>query len=166
MKKFGWLIIILAFLLAGCQDVPTFETIGNAYLSGETPAKRGYTLALPQEAAAQTVSGSAGTIYFCNGYEIMLETMSSGDLNSTLTALSGFDTDDLTLLQRKEQDYTCYESAWTSIGEGGFQTARTKILDDGAWHYCLTVCAPAEEVSALQTDWQTLFDSFGLTQAP
>ena len=68
-------------------------------------------------------------------------------------------------METKVQGYTCYECVWTSAGEGGFQTARAKILDDGVWHYCLTVFAPAENVSSLQADWQSIFDSFGLDQS-
>lgn len=165
MKKFGWIIIVAALLLTGCQSVPTFETLGNAYAPADAPEQRKFTLELPAEAAAQTMTGDTGTIYFCDGYEIVLEILSAGNLDATVQTLTGFEADSLTLMQTKDADYSCHECAWTSAGEAGFQVGRTKILDDGSWHYCLTVLAPAEEVGQLQNTWQRLFDSFGLTQS-
>lgn len=165
MKKYGWIIVILALLLTGCQSVPTFETLGNVYASQGSLEQRTFTLELPADAAAQTITGDTGTIYFCDGYEIVLETMSAGDLNSTLRTLTGFDADALTLMQTKSTDHSCYECAWTSAGEAGFQVGRTKILDDGNWHYCLTVFAPADDAGSLQNDWQLLFNSFALSQS-
>ncbi len=163
MKKFGWLMIAVVLLLTGCGSAPTFETLGNVYEAQAAPEPRAYTLKLPEHAAVQTVQGDTGKIYFCDGYEILVETRAGGNLDGTVRNLSGFSLRDLTVLETKEQGITCYECAWTSAGEGGFQTARAKILDDGVWHYCLTVLAPAEEVSSLQADWQQLFDSFSLT---
>lgn len=165
MKKYGWIILILVLLLTGCQSVPTFETLGNVYASQEDHEQRTFNLELPADAAAQTITGSTGTIYFCDGYEIVLETMSAGDLDSTLRTLTGFDADALTLMQTRGSDYSCYECAWTSAGEAGFQVGRTKILDDGNWYYCLTVFAPANDAGSLQNDWQRLFESFYLSQS-
>lgn len=165
MKKYGWIILALMLLLTGCQAVPTFETLGNVYAHQEVPEQRTFSLELPAEAAAQTMTGETGTIYFCDGYEIVLEILSAGDINGTVQTLSGFDADALTVMQTKSSDHNCYECAWTSAGEAGFQVARTKILDDGVWHYCLTVFAPADNAGELQKTWQQLFDSFGLTQS-
>jgi len=165
VKKYGWIIVILALLLTGCQSVPTFETLGNVYGQQEQRVQRTFSLKLPEDAAAQTVTGDTGTIYFCDGYEILVETMSAGDLNATLRTLTGFGADQLTLMETKRSDHSCYECAWTSAAEAGFQVGRTKILDDGNWHYCLTVFAPADDVGALQEDWKLLFESFALTQS-
>lgn len=165
MKKFGWLTMVMVLLLTGCQSVPTFETLGNVYAPQPAADRQRIELSLPEEAAAQTVVGNQGTIYFCDGYEIVLETFSAGDLNSTVRSLTGFDAETLTVMQTKRDGYTCYECVWTSAGENGFQTGRTKILDDGAWHYSLTVLAPAEASVQLQQQWQQMFESFGLAQS-
>lgn len=165
MKKSLWFILVIALLLTGCASVPTFETLGNAYAPEDVPEPCAYTLKLPDNAAMATIQGDTGRIYFCDGYEILVETLSAGNLDGTVRTLSGFGVKDLTVMETKTQGYSCYECAWTSAGEGGFQTARTKILDDGVWHYCLTVFAPAENVSNLQGQWQSLFDSFALAQS-
>ena len=165
MKKSVWIILIIALLLTGCASVPTFETIGNVYTPEDIPEPCAYTLNLPENATVQTIQGDTGWIYFCDGYEILVETLAAGNLDGTVRTLSGFSLQDLTVMETKSQGYACYECVWTSAGEGGFQTARTKILDDGIWHYCLTVMAPAETVGSLQGDWQSLFDSFSLNQS-
>ena len=139
--------------------------MGNVYEAQPANDKQRIQLSLPEEAAAQTVVGNQGTIYFCDGYEIVLETFAAGDLNGTVRSLTGFDAEQLTVMQTKRDGYTCYECVWTSAGETGFQTGRTKILDDGAWHYSLTVLAPAESAGAMQAQWQQLFESFGLAQS-
>ena len=165
MKKFVWLMMLMALLLSGCQSVPTFETLGNVYAPQPEPDRQKIQLILPQEASAQTVVSIQGTIYFCDGYEIVVETFSAGDLSSTVRSLTGFDAEALTVMQTKRDGYNCYECAWTSAGETGFQTGRTKIIDDGAWHYSLTVLAPSETAGQLQDQWQQLFESFGLAQS-
>ncbi len=163
MKKFGWLILVLSLLLTGCAAAPTFETLGGDLGAQEIPQPRQCSVSLPEAAAVQTAQGDTGTIYFCDGYEILVETMAGGNLSSTVKNISGYDLGELTLVETKGKDYACYECAWTSAGEGGFQTARTKILDDGVYHYCLTVLAPAEEMAGLQEELQQLFGSFTLT---
>lgn len=165
VKKYGWIILALALVLTGCQAVPTFETLGNVYASQDIPEQRAFSLSLPAEAAAQTITGDTGTIYFCDDYEIVVEILSAGDLDATVQTLTGFDADALTLMQTKSADHSCYECAWTSAAESGFQVGRAKILDDGIWHYCLSVFAPADDVGVLQDDWQELFDSFTLAQS-
>ncbi len=163
MKKTAVLLLPLVLVLTGCSSVSTFEILGNVY-DQDTPAQAEISLELPADASAQTVSGDTGTIYFCDGYEILVETVSGGDLSATLNALSGFDPQALTVMQTRQGTQQCYETAWSSAAENGFQTARTKILDDGAWHYCVTLLAPAEEVAALQAQWQAIMDSFCLDQ--
>lgn len=165
MKRSVWLILLMALLLTGCASVPTFETIGNVYTPENTPEPCAYTLTLPENASVQTIQGDTGRIYFCDGYEILVETLAAGNLDGTVRTLSGFGLRDLTVMETEEKGYRCFECVWTSAGEGGFQTARTKILDDGLWHYCLTVMAPAEMVSSLQEDWKSLFESFALAQS-
>ena len=165
MKKVIWWILVVTLALTGCSTAALFETLGNIQIPDSIPAQATYTLELPENAAVATIQGDAGTLYFCDGYEILVETMPAGNLDQTVRSLSGFGVEDLTVMETKWQGYSSFECVWTSAGDGGFQTARSKILDDGRWHYCLTVLAPSESVSQLQEAWNDLFTSFGLTQS-
>ena len=162
MKKTIVVLMMLMLCLSGCQAVPTFETLGNIEIPNLTPSARTVCLQLPEDAAVHTAAGEQGRIYFCDGYEIMVETVSAGNVDATLRSLTGFGRDDLTILQTKTGEITSYSCVWTSAGEAGDQISRTAILDDGNYHYCLTVTAPAQEAGSLQSVWQALFQSFSL----
>lgn len=165
MKKLGILIILLTILLCGCSEPPSYETLGDLGMDEMEPSARQICLELPENASVQTMQGSTGKIYLCDGYEIMVETYRSGDLNQTLRNLTGFSKDSLTLVQTAQNGITSYSCAWASVGEAGEQIGRTTILDDGNFHYCLTVTAAAEDAYLLQPVFEALFASFRLESA-
>jgi len=165
VKKLGMMILAVALLLSGCTAMPVYETLDGLDINDEVPAMKKICFDLPEDAAVQTVQGSSGRIYFCDGYEIMVETFRSGDLDKTLRSLTGFSRDALTLMQTKVEGMDQYSCVWTSIGENGEQLGRTAILDDGGYHYCLSVTAPAQDALKLQTVFGELFASFTLEAA-
>ena len=65
-------------------------------------------------------------------YEIMVETMASGDLNTTIRALCGYDKELLTIFETRQEDGDRYDFVWTTTGEKGDRLGRAVILDDGA----------------------------------
>ena len=54
------------------------------------------------------------------------------------------------------------EDAWVSVGEAGDQIARTLIVDDGNYHYVLTLQAEAEKGGELSAAWSEIFQTFEL----
>lgn len=161
MKKIGLLLVIM-LCLGGCKAEETFETLSDVY--GEQPlaAKKEVVLSIPEDAAAQVIQSDSGTLYLCDGYEITLQTMSAGDLNRTMQSLTGFESDALTVMETVQAEITRYECVWTAAGEGGDMVGRAAVLDDGTYHYCVTVMAGAQEAGQLQQTWQTLLSSFAL----
>ena len=156
-----WFLCLVLFFLAGCGGEGVYETVQDVYAPQvETPQK--LSLSLPEEASVTTVSGSMGTLYLCDGYTIAVETLSGGDLGATVKAITGFSLDRLTLMQREQNGISVYRCVWTSAGENGDQVARCLILDDGKFHYAVTVMADATEASALENTWQDLFASVSL----
>ena len=162
MKKLGMMILAAVLLLAGCSAAPVYETLDGVDVNGQLPAAKTIRFDLPEDATVQTVQGGPGRIYFCDGYEIMVETVSAGDLDKTLRSLTGFSRDALTLMQTKVDGVDRYSCVWTSVGEGGEQIGRATILDDGGYHYCLSVTAPAQDALELQPVFSALFASFTL----
>lgn len=161
MKKLCLLLGCVLFL-SGCGAAETFETIGDVYAGQETAQPRQVLLEIPDEAAAQAIQSEDGTLYLCDGYEITLQIMAAGDLNRTMRSLTGFGSDALTMIETGLTEAARYECVWTAAGEGGDMVGRAVVLDDGAYHYCVTVMAGAEEAGSLRDTWQTLLNTFAL----
>lgn len=155
MKK---IVILLAavLLLSGCSHSEDFETMKDVYGEQQLPAMGKVRYTLPPDAAAQVMESDAGKLYFCDGYDITLQTFSSGNLDATLRALTGFGREKLSVIETDSR-YAC---VWTAAGEGGNVVGRAVILDDGNYHYCMTVMADEDRALQLKDAWQALFDSF------
>lgn len=161
MKKV-WIIILAALMLTGCAASETFETMGDDHdaLQVISPSKLSFTM--PADAAAPVIQGNDGALYFCDGYEIMVQTLAGGDLDRTLRQLTGYDSKSLTVMTTQLADITRHDCVWISAGEAGDHVGRTVIIDDGMHHYSLSVMAPAEEAGSLQESWHELFSSVGI----
>lgn len=161
MKK--CLILFLALLLCGCAAAPTFETLGHISHTNPTiPKLQKVVLSLPEDATKSVMSNDSDTVYHCQNYTIVLQTMASGDLSATVDAISGFSPHQLTMLQSRCADHDRYDWVWTAVGEGGDVVCRAAVLDDGAYHYSLQVFASAQEAGDLTEAWNALFQSFCL----
>lgn len=158
MKK--WIVLLLlCCLLSGCAAAPTFETLGD--ISHEqvlAPVPKEIVLALPKDAAVETVN-SEQKAYECKDYSLWTQTVTAGDLNATVKALSGFTPDKLTVMESKTDTRKRYDFTWTAAGENGDMVFRAAILDDGEFHYCVTAVAEAKDMADLTDDWNTLFAS-------
>ena len=129
MKKVC-LIFALMLLLTGCS-FQTFEQVqdGDDVPAMAIPAT--IRMDLPEDAAAPAMQGESGTLYFCGGYDIGVEILPSGNLNSTLQALTGFEKENLNLIQTVRSEAVCYEGVWSAAGEAGDMIGRILVLDDG-----------------------------------
>ena len=162
MKK--WLLILFcAFLFAGCSS-EVFETVDdpNDIPAMATPAQ--LLLELPEDAATPVMNASGGKLYFCDGFDVTVEVLSSGDLDETLRFLTGFGREELEMLQTKRCGVDCFEGVWSAAGEAGDQVGRFLVLDDGSFHYCVTVFAPAQNAAQSITDWYEVLDSVTLAE--
>lgn len=162
MKKFCVLLLCL-FLLTGCAEAPVFEQVDDVYNPSKAPEPKTIRMTLPNDASSQVLSGDTGTLYFCDGYEIMVQTMASGDLDGTLKTLTGYEREELSVLQTRAGEVKRYECAWTSAGEGGDRVGRVVVLDDGSYHYSVAIMADALDAGALLESWQALFGTIVLS---
>lgn len=157
-----WVLVLCMLLLCGCT-ADVFETIGDGNIVQVAAVAGTLSLALPADAAVQTMEGTSGKIYFCDGYEITIETFSAGDLERTVKLLTGFEKEDLALIETRRGNTACIEGVWSAAGETGDQVGRMLILDDGAYHYCVCTMAPAESAAKYTDHWKSLMDSVTLT---
>lgn len=153
-------MILCALALAGCGAEQTFETVADVQAAPVMAQEQILFLDLPEEAAVQTLeSEDQGTLYLCDGYTLTVQTMEAGDLQKTLQSVTGFSKEQLQLLQTQTQWGDRYDCVWTAAGEGEDQVCRLAVLDDGAYHYCLTAMAGASQMDRLSDTWDDLFRS-------
>ena len=159
MKK-CCMILLCALLLCGCGAEETFETVSDEYAQSVMKEER--SIQLTVEDGATVLKGTTGTMYLCDGYEVTEEVMSSGNLGGTLKTLTGYETDDLTVIETASSDMKRYECAWAAAGEGGDVVGRAVVMDDGVYHYCVTVLAAAEDAPSLLPVWNAILNSITL----
>ena len=159
VMKICWLLMAAALLLTGCAGEETFETVADEPVAAVMAEPREITVALPEEAAVPVMRNGAQEIYLCDGGEIILETCAGGDLGRTIRAISGFERDNLTVMKTKQENLDRYEFVWAAASEEGERMGRAVILDDGQYHYCLTLLKDADSRVAA---WETVCASFRL----
>lgn len=162
MKRVWIVGSLLGLLLAGCGAEETFETVADELAAPVLAEQRLIYVELPGEAASPAVESDAGRLYLCGDYDISVQTLEGGDLDGTLRALTGFGREDLTVMTTRRDGLDCYEFVFTSAGETGDLVGKGMILDDGCYHYCLTVLADAEKAADHQVFWEEMFMSFRL----
>ena len=158
MKRWLWMIV-LAVLLCGCKAEETLETVSDEWMVPAMAQPREISVRLPENTVLPVMEQDGRRLYMGQDYEIIQETLASGDLKDTVRTISGFEKDQLTVLETCQADADRYDFVWTTTGEQGVRLGRAVILDDGNYHYCMTVLRDAEESIVV---WQDVFASFVL----
>ena len=161
MKKL--LLLLLPLLLMGCSAPDDFETMSDNYYIPQPVKADTVTFAVPEDAALTVMeNGEFGSIYLCDGYAITVQTVPAGNLDWTIRQITGYPKDKLQIIQRDFEGKTRYSCVWAAAGEGGDQVGRAEILDDGDYHYILSVMGDAESAGAQTEVWQEIFDTFNI----
>ena len=155
-------VLMMALLLCGCGAEQTLETVADELVVPVMAQPRKISVSLPGEAAMPAVESDSGRIYVCEDYEIVIQNYPSGDLNATIEELSGYTMDRLTVMATDQDGVDRYDFVWASAGEDGDQLGRAVILDDGNYHYTMTVTRPADTTETSQITWSQVFNSFAL----
>ena len=163
MRKCWVITGVLLLALNGCAAQETFETVSDEAISPVMSQPKQIYVELPGEAASPAVESDSGRLYLCGDYEISVQILDGGDLNSTVRTLTGYEKEDLTVIETMKNNLDCFEFVWVSAGETGDQVGQATILDDGSYHYCLMVLGDAETASGHQVFWDQMFQSFRLS---
>ena len=163
MKKIAT-ALLLALLLSGCGAKETLETVADDIpLQPVLAQPAQISVRLPDNAVSPVLESDTQQLYFCEDYEIAIETRSSGDLSGTITALTGFAPEQLTVMHTSPEGVDRYEFVWAAAGEDGDRLGRGVVLDDGSYHYCMSVLRDAENPKKSQVVWSDVFSSFSLS---
>ena len=162
MKR-GWILVVLMALLAGCaQQQEVFETVADDLETPVMAAPRQISVRLPEDTVVPVLENDQEQVYLCDDYELILQTVSSGDLDATVQMLTGCARDRLTLVKTCQNDLDRYDFVWTCAGEKGDMLGRGVILDDGSYHYCMSVLRSADGTKKSRIVWSDVFGSFNL----
>ena len=162
MKKLVFVVLALT-LLSGCQQPKTFETMSDSYVQPEPPEAQKVILQLPEDAAKAVFEANrADTLYLCDDYSVAVQTLPAGNLDATLREVTGFGVEKVQLWEKQDGEVSRFVCVWVSAGEGGDQMGKATILDDGDYHYVLSVMASAEDAGRLADTWQQLMESFSI----
>ena len=158
VKRWGY-ICLFVILLSGCKAEETLETVSDEWIVPVMAQPREISVRMPEDLVLPVLEQEGRQLYMGPNYEIMLETMAAGDLQATIRNLSGYEQEKLTILETDQGEWNRYEFVWTAAGEQGHRLGRAMILDDGDYHYCMSVLRDAEESLIV---WQDVFQSFSL----
>ena len=154
--------LLVSLIFAGCGAQETMETVADEWVQSAAAPVAEIHLTLPEEAAAPVSESETGALYQCDGYEILVQTLEAGDLDATLRSVTGYSREDLTVIETWFGDVKRYDLVWSCLGEQGDQVGRACVLDDGNYHYILSVLADAERAGEFEVVWEELFGSYTL----
>ena len=154
------LIVLTALVLAGCSQAPAAETVMDVLEEPVLAQPREVRLELPGETVACAMESDSGRLYLGDGYEVMVQTLPGGDLDATIRSLTGFNREDITVMQTGQEPKR-WEFAWAAAGERGERVGRGVVLEDGSYHYCLSVLQDADDDDC-QIIWSQVFATFSL----
>lgn len=161
------MILLCACLLPGCGSPKSYETMTDLYYAPTAPPPGEISVWLPEGSALSTMEDAEmGKLYICDGYTVSVQTMASGDLDATLCNATGYGKEKLKGISWKQGELARYECAWAAIGESGDQVGRTVVLDDGDYHYVVTVLGEAALAGAMTDTWAAIMASVDLDTAP
>lgn len=163
MKKLSILLISL-LCLCGCSAEETFETINDVWVTPAMADALQVRMQLPDGADASVLSnGNDEQVYFFDDFSVVVQTLTGGDLARTIKAVTGFEREKITCIAASRDGVDSYSCAWSAAGEGADQICRAVILDDGVYHYAVTVMADYTLAASLEDIWDPLLASVSLS---
>lgn len=163
MKKIWWFVLMTAVLLCGCSGQQVVETVCDELLLSAMAPEKELLVKVPANAAKSVLAAEDGAqLYFCDDYTLTLQTGPSVNLDQTVRNLCGYGAEQLTVMETKLGGVKRYDWTWTCAGEGSAQVGRAAVLDDGDYHYCVSVMADESDSGNLDEQWDALFSSLGL----
>lgn len=159
-----WILLFSVCLLTGCAAKETFETVDDQLTVPVSASVSELKLSLPEDASVLTMEHEdGGKLYLCDGYTITVQTYPAGDLEQTLYQTSGYSKEKLKVIESNSAGVTRYDWVWAAAGEEGDQVCRAALLDDGNYHYVVTVMAPADTAGELTQTWNSILSSLTLS---
>ena len=156
------ILLLVLLMLTGCGQTEVYETVTDELMISTAAEPRQIRFDLAQDMLLPAMETDWGQLYLCGDFDVMIQTMESGDLDDTVFQICGFYPEELTFLQTGSGEIDKYEFVWTSATDGGQQIGRATILDDGNYHYSMSATVDAKLMEEYQEIWNGIFESFTL----
>ena len=156
MKRWVW-ALLAAIFLCGCQTDEAMETVADEWLVPVMAQPREISVRLPEDMVMPVLQQDSRQLYMAEGYDLMLDILDAGDVSATVRDMSGYSKEDLTVIRTRQEGLERYDFVWSSAGENGDRLGRGVILDDGNYHYCMSVLRDQGNTDIV---WQDVFGSF------
>ena len=148
MKKL-MLSVVVIMLLSGCAK-SSWETISDPPSAVAVSSQLGeietVAVQVPDEIKLIETMGT-WCIYATDAGDLEIETRTvlASSLDSAVSTLSGFRSDDLDILNLQSGDKNDYRFAWVTSSDEGNRVCRAKVIQNGMlWH--AVVCSVSEDV--------------------
>ena len=135
------------------------ETVADEWLIPVMAQPREISVRLPEDMVLPVLEQDGRRLYMAQGYEVMLDVLDAGDLSATVRSISGYEKDNLTVIETRQDGMDRYDFVWSAAGETGDRLGRGVILDDGNYHYCMSVLRDQGDFPVV---WRDIFSSFTL----
>lgn len=161
MKKIC-MILLAVFLLAGCTEKKTFETISDGLETPRLPAMLEMTAVLPEGAISPVFSTTdAGKLYEYQDCTVTMQAVIAGDFSGLIREVTGYAKENLQIMESVQAGLPSYQVVWTAAGEGQTHVGRACILADGNYYYVLTAMVPESKSRSLSKgELKEMFASF------
>lgn len=156
------MILLLGVSLCGCSGGESFEVIADSFVDSPKAEPGKMVLDLPDEVTLSVMSGSDWQCYEGEHYQIILQTYPSGNLDQTLQQVTGYGKEHLSVMEISAMNIDKYFCAWSAVSEEGEVVGRCTVLDDGVYHYCLSILVNAEASGEVRDVVNGVFASYSL----
>ena len=161
------MLIGLLLVLCGCQAQPAWEVVEDLQPAGEIirwqETSCDIELSLPEEAVL-TEQNPNEMLYELGSAEIMTTRFLASDYASAVEYLTGYEAENLNILQTARFDIPEYQFTWYSQTEEGGRLYRADLLVDGITCYAV-VCSVPETDGTFNEQVRQVFSSFSLSQS-
>ena len=161
MKKIC-ILLLTVFLLGGCTEKKTYETIADGLETPQLPAMLEMTAVLPEGTTSPVFANAdAGKLYEFDDCTVTMQTVAAGDFSGFIKEMTGYNKEQLQIIESVQADLESYQTVWTSAGEGQTLVSRACILTDGNYYYVLTAMVPESKAGSLSVgELKEMFASF------
>lgn len=156
------ILVCLLVLLSGCSGADTLEVMYDSYESALVAAPAMVHLDFSEDHTFTVTQGEGWYTYTGENYEIIMQTCMSGDLNQTFQQITGYAMERLTVMEIPSTDADRYVCAWSTVSEEGELVGRCTVIDDGVYHYCLSVLVDAKTAGEYREDIDAIFATYSL----
>ncbi len=159
------LLIAVFLILSGCAAGNAAEPEHVSDIPEKEPEVCVIAYELPEAMVLETGGGELIQQAYESvdgSYSVTAERIPADTLEEAIRTVSGFDMEDLTILNTKQDDAEIYHFAWSSGSEEGAFVSRCALAAKDGAYYALTVTRQAGECGENRAAEKKLFSSMRL----